>query len=151
MAGKSRRPSTGRTQTGGHRYPRSARLSETLREIIADDLVRFDDERLEFVTITNIVVDNELNRAVVYLDSLAGEDGDPCDVALRQLGSAPRDGTRERGEREDDDGQEPHDHGQDEPPAPRIQVFFASTPAPEGRPRGDRAYKESAWYFVTPK
>ena len=76
MAGKSRRPSTGRTQSSGHRYPRSARLSETLREIIADDLVRFDDERLEFVTITTIDVDNELNRAVVYFDSLAGEDGD---------------------------------------------------------------------------
>ena len=60
----------------GHRYPRSARLSETLREIIAEELVRIDDERLEFVTITNIDVDNELNRAVVYFDSLAGEEGD---------------------------------------------------------------------------
>ena len=76
MAGKSRRPSSGRTQSGGHRYPRSARVSETLREIIADDLVRFNDERLEFVTITTIDVDNELNRAVVYFDSLAGEEGD---------------------------------------------------------------------------
>jgi ribosome-binding factor A len=58
------------------RYPRSARVGETLREVIADELVRIDDERLAFVTITAIDVDNELNRAVVYFDSLAGEDGD---------------------------------------------------------------------------
>ena len=62
--------------SGGHRYPRSARVGETLREIIAEELVRIDDERLEFVTVTGIDVDNELNRAHVYFDSLAGEDGD---------------------------------------------------------------------------
>jgi len=60
----------------GHRYPRSARVGETLREILAEELVRIDDERLAFVTITGIDVDNELNRAVVYFDSLAGSDGD---------------------------------------------------------------------------
>jgi len=47
-----------------------------LREIIADELVRIGDERLEFVTVTGIEVDDELNRAHVYFDSLAGEDGD---------------------------------------------------------------------------
>lgn len=51
-------------------------MGETLREIIADELVRIDDERLEFVTITGIEVDNELNRAHVYFDSLAGIEGD---------------------------------------------------------------------------
>jgi ribosome-binding factor A len=67
---------SGRRSSGGHRYPRSARLNETLREVIAEELVRIDDERLALVTITGIDVDNELNRAVVYFDSLAGEDGD---------------------------------------------------------------------------
>jgi ribosome-binding factor A len=62
--------------SGGHRYPRSARVGETLREIIAEELVRIGDERLEFVTVTGIDVDNELNRAHVFYDSLAGEDGD---------------------------------------------------------------------------
>lgn len=57
---------------GKPRYPRSARVGETLREIIAEELVRIDDERLEFVTITGIDVDNELNRAHVYFDSLGG-------------------------------------------------------------------------------
>jgi ribosome-binding factor A len=69
-----------RLPTGGHKYPRSARLSETLREVIADELVRIDDERLELVTITSIDVDNELNRAVVFFDSLAGESGDEAIV-----------------------------------------------------------------------
>jgi ribosome-binding factor A len=62
--------------SGGHRYPRSARVGETLREIIAEELVRIDDERLEFVTVTGIDVDNELNRAHVFFDSLAGADAD---------------------------------------------------------------------------
>jgi ribosome-binding factor A len=47
-----------------------------LREIIAEELVRIDDERLTFVTVTGIEVDNELNRAHVYFDSLAGADAD---------------------------------------------------------------------------
>jgi len=47
-----------------------------LREIIADELVRIDDDRLALVTITGIDVDDELNRAHVFFDSLAGEDGD---------------------------------------------------------------------------
>ena len=75
MAGRSRSGGAGR-RGGGHRYPRSARVGRTLREIIADDLVRIGDERLEFVTITQIEVDDELNRAHVMFDSLAGEEGD---------------------------------------------------------------------------
>lgn len=71
----------GRRNSGGHRYPRSARIGETLREIIAEELVRIGDERLEFVTVTGIEVDDELNRAHVYFDSLAGEDGDDDIVA----------------------------------------------------------------------
>ena len=60
-----------------HRYPRTARLNESLREVIAEDLTRIDDERLALVTITAIDVDPEMNRAIVYFDSLVGEDGDP--------------------------------------------------------------------------
>lgn len=68
-----RRPASPST----HRYPRTARLNESLREVIADELTRIDDERLELVTITAIDVDPEMNRAIVYYDSLVGEDGDP--------------------------------------------------------------------------
>ena len=67
-----------RRNSGGHRYPRSARVGQTLRDVIADELVRIDDERLHLVTITAVDVDNELNRAIVYFDSLSGEDADPA-------------------------------------------------------------------------
>jgi ribosome-binding factor A len=65
-----------RSSSSGPRYPRSARLGETLREVIAEELVKIDDERLAFVTVTAIDVDNEMNRAIVYFDSLDGEDAD---------------------------------------------------------------------------
>jgi len=51
-------------------------LSEVLREVIADELTLIDDERLDLVTITAIDVDSEMNRAIVYFDSMFGEEGD---------------------------------------------------------------------------
>lgn len=65
-----------RTNTSTHRYPRTARLNESLREVIAEELTRIDDERLDLVTITSIDVDPEMNRAIVFFDSLRDEDGD---------------------------------------------------------------------------
>ena len=66
-----------RTQApSAHRYPRTARLNESLREVIAEELIRIDDERLSLVSITAIDVDPEMNRATVYYDSLSGEEGD---------------------------------------------------------------------------
>ncbi len=44
--------------------------------MIAEDLIRIEDERLDFVTITSIDVDPEMNRAIVYFDSMFGEEGD---------------------------------------------------------------------------
>jgi ribosome-binding factor A len=52
-----------------------------LREVIAEELIKIDDERLALVTITAIDVDSEMNRASVFYDSLAGEDGDAEIVA----------------------------------------------------------------------
>lgn len=73
MAQRNRRSSA---PSGAPRYPRTARLSETLREVIAEELVRIDDEALAFVTVTKVDTDPEMNRATVYFDSLAGEDAD---------------------------------------------------------------------------
>ena len=73
------RPRSGKRQPKGgssHGYPRTARLSEVLREVIADELIKIDDERLDMVTVTAIDVDPEMNRAIVYFDSLFGEEGD---------------------------------------------------------------------------
>lgn len=72
MSKQRRRGSGGST----HKYPRTARLNEILREVIADELTKIDDERIEFVTVTAIDVDAELNRAIVYFDSLDGAEGD---------------------------------------------------------------------------
>lgn len=59
-----------------HRYPREARLNQSLRQVIAEELVAIDDDQLDLVTITSIDVDAEMNRATVFFDSLRGEDGD---------------------------------------------------------------------------
>lgn len=59
-----------------HRYPREVRLSQSLRQVIAESLTEIDDEQLDLVTITSIDVDAEMNRAIVFFDSLRGEDGD---------------------------------------------------------------------------
>jgi ribosome-binding factor A len=58
------------------RHERTARLSETLREVIADELAKLDDDRLTMVTITAVDVDSEMNRGIVYFDSLQGAEGD---------------------------------------------------------------------------
>lgn len=68
-----------------HRYPRTVRLNELLREVIADELTLIDDDRLDLVTVTAVDVDAELSRAIVYFDSLHGQAGDPA--ILEALGS----------------------------------------------------------------
>jgi len=60
-------------------YPRSARLGELLRQIIADEMERIDDDRLQFVGIAGVEVDNDLFQANVFFTTLdldaAGERG----------------------------------------------------------------------------
>jgi ribosome-binding factor A len=57
-------------------YPRTARLNQLLREILAEELDHIGDERLELLSITSVDVDNDLHRALVYFDSLPGPEGD---------------------------------------------------------------------------
>ena len=75
MANQRRRSKSARTDTR-RRVARTARLSETLREVIADELAKIDDDRLGFVTITSVDVDSEMNRGIVFYDSMQGADGD---------------------------------------------------------------------------
>jgi ribosome-binding factor A len=51
-------------------------LNELLREVVAEELTRIDDDKLELVSVTAIDVDADLNRAIVYFDSLAGAAAD---------------------------------------------------------------------------
>ncbi len=57
-------------------YPRSARLGELLREILGEELREIDDSRLDLVTITAVDVDNDLSRAIVFIDTLEGGESD---------------------------------------------------------------------------
>jgi len=57
-------------------YPRTARLNTLVREIVADELERIDDERLDLVTLTSVVVDGDLSRAAVYYDHSRGPEAD---------------------------------------------------------------------------
>ncbi len=61
-------------RTTSRDYPRTARLNTLVREIIAEELERIDDERLELVTITSVVVDGDLSRAVAYYDHSRDDD-----------------------------------------------------------------------------
>jgi len=73
MAKQAKRRSSAPSQ---HRYPREVRLSQSLRQVIAEELVEIDDESLDLVTITSVDVDPEMNHAIVFFDSLRGEEGD---------------------------------------------------------------------------
>jgi ribosome-binding factor A len=52
------------------RYPRTARVNEVVREIVADELERIDDERLELLTVTAVTVEPDLRHATVWFSSL---------------------------------------------------------------------------------
>ena len=68
----SPRPNRG----GPRQYPRTARLNELLREILAGELEKIDDDRLDLLSITAVDIDGDLRQAMVFYDSLQGEEGD---------------------------------------------------------------------------
>ena len=67
-------------------YERTDRLGELLREILADELTRIDDDRLALVTITGVEVDRDLAVADVYFSTV---DLDP-DVEAAVMGILER-------------------------------------------------------------
>jgi ribosome-binding factor A len=63
--------------TALQRYPRTARVNELLREVLADALERLadEDERLTMLTVTGVEADPDLRHAKVYLAHIgAGAD-----------------------------------------------------------------------------
>ena len=57
------------------RYPRSARVNEVLREVVAGEIERLSDhdERLLLVTVTAVETEPDLRHATVFLSSLSDE------------------------------------------------------------------------------
>ncbi len=73
----SRRPA----QHGARQYPRTARLNELLRQILADELERLDDDRLQLVTVMAVDVDPDLRHATVHYATLDNADDVGADAA----------------------------------------------------------------------
>lgn len=69
-----------RRRQNTRQYPRTARLNELCREIIADELERVDDDRLELVTVTHVRVDPDLRRALVEFSSLGEAEDEAADA-----------------------------------------------------------------------
>ena len=64
------------------KYPRTFRVNELLREVLAEELelLEDDDERLGLLTITAVNADPDLRHATVFLSSLP----EPAEEALAE-------------------------------------------------------------------
>jgi ribosome-binding factor A len=64
------------------KYPRTARVNQVLREVVASALERLseDDERLELVTVTGVECEPDLRHATIYFSAL-GTHASPDEVA----------------------------------------------------------------------
>jgi ribosome-binding factor A len=72
-----------RQHTTARDYPRTARLNQLFHEILAEELEKVDDDRLELVTVMSVDCEGDLRHATVYYDTLGGEDDD--EVVLEAL------------------------------------------------------------------
>ncbi|HZJ25675.1 MAG TPA: 30S ribosome-binding factor RbfA [Acidimicrobiia bacterium] len=76
------------------RYPRSARLNEVVREVLAEELARLSDPRLNLVTLTGVDVAADLRHAIVYYSQVTAKGKSPSDeeawATMRALRSASR-------------------------------------------------------------
>lgn len=66
-------------------YQRTDRVSELVREIVASELERIGDERLEMVTVTAVDVDASLEHAEVYFSALSAEEDGRLDEVVEAL------------------------------------------------------------------
>ena len=71
-----------------HRYPRTARVNEVLIEIIAEELGRLSDPRLELVTLTGAEVSTDLAYATIYYSALDLAGQPQTDEQVKATGAA---------------------------------------------------------------
>jgi ribosome-binding factor A len=64
--------------SGSQGFPRTARVNELLREVLAEELERLADvdERLRMATLTGVDTSADLRHATVYLSSIAVDLGE---------------------------------------------------------------------------
>ncbi len=72
---------------GAAPYPRSLRVNQVLRQVLAEELERLADadERLRLVTVTSVDTSPDLRHATVYLSSLAEDAADALAERRPQL------------------------------------------------------------------
>jgi ribosome-binding factor A len=71
-----------------HRYPRTARVNEVLIEIVADELGRLSDPRLEMVTLTGAEVSTDIAYATLYYSALGPDGSVQTDDEVKATGAA---------------------------------------------------------------
>ncbi len=75
------------------RYPRTARVNEVVREVLADELERLSDPRLGLVTLTDVDVSADLRHADVYYsvwEPVTGRAAAPAPVPVRDANPRAR-------------------------------------------------------------
>ena len=72
---------------GASPYPRSLRVNQVLREVLAEELERLADadERLRLVTVTSVDTASDLRHATVFLSSLSDDGADALAERRPQL------------------------------------------------------------------
>ncbi len=75
---------------GAAPYPRSLRVNQVLRQVVAEELERLADadERLRLVTVTSVDTAPDLRHATVYLSSLSEDAADALAERRPQLQGA---------------------------------------------------------------
>ena len=63
---------------------RMLKVNSVLREVLAEEIERMNDERLEMVSVTGVDTAPNLRHAVVYIDVLAVESHQPALDALNR-------------------------------------------------------------------
>jgi ribosome-binding factor A len=85
-----------RDKANHHPYPRSARLNETLRQIISNELLRLAefDDRIGFITVTGVETTLDVRAATVFLDSLDSETEEALEERRGQIQASVNSQTR---------------------------------------------------------
>lgn len=61
---------------------RMLKVNSVLREVLADEIERLNDERLEMVSVTGVDTAPNLRHAIVYIDVLGADAHEPAIAAL---------------------------------------------------------------------